>query len=48
MEKLFNDLQQDYAGKNDAEKIAELRRLAGAGMRPAAFAIMAVAILTAE
>jgi len=48
MKELFADFQNEYAGMKDAERLAELRRLAGSGMRPAAFAIMALAILKAE
>ena len=48
MKDLFAEFQKSYAGMPDSEKLAELRRLAESGMRPAAFAIMALAILTAE
>lgn len=48
MKELFTDFQKSYAGMPDAEKLAELRRLAESGMRPNAFAIMALLILEAE
>lgn len=48
MKELFTDFQESYDGMPDGEKLAELRRLAESGIRPAAFSIMALAILKAE